>query len=94
MLHEEADKVKPFLTFDMMEGFRHWFVDKTVIGLVNTNLLKADMHIKQLKNGVHLNKSGIKLLMRKLHEEKDSKFQKQISREVSNFINFILAEKH
>ena len=90
LLHQEADKIKPFLTFDMMEGFRHWFVDKIVIGLINRNLLSLK-HIKQVKEGVHLNKAGVKILMQKLHEERVNKFQKLISNEVEEFLNFMIA---
>lgn len=91
LLHTEADKIKPFLTFDMMEGFRHWFIDKIVIGMINKNLLTLK-HIKQVKDGVHLNKSGVKLLMQKLHEKRVDKFQKLISKEVEYFLNFMIGK--
>ncbi|MBI2546819.1 MAG: CRISPR-associated endonuclease Cas1 [Candidatus Aenigmarchaeota archaeon] len=93
LLHGEADKIKPFLTFDMMEGFRHWFIDWVVISLVTKSVLKASKHIKKVKDGVHLNKSGVKILMQKLHEEKINKFQKMISKEVESFLNFMIVEK-
>lgn len=92
LLHEEADKIKPFLTFDMMEGFRHWFVDKIVIGLITKNWLKTEKHIKQVKGGVHLNKAGVKILMQKLHEERINKFQKLISKEIEEFLNIMIVE--
>lgn len=92
LLHEEADKIKPFLTFDMMEGFRHWFVDKVVISLIAKKWLTPEKHVKRVKDGIHLNKSGVNMLMHNLHEEKTNKFQKLISKEVENFLNFMIVE--
>lgn len=93
MLHSEEDKVKPFLAFDMMEGFRHWFVDMAVISLISRNMLKLDKHTKKVKNGVYLNKNGIKILMRKLHEERTNRYQKEISKEVEKFLERMIIEK-
>jgi len=88
ILHQENDKVYPFLTFDVMEGFRHSFVDKIVIALISKRILQAK-HSRKFNGGVHLNKYGQAILSNALYKERMNKVNKLISREVGYLIQTI-----
>lgn len=91
-LHKQVDKTKSFLTFDMMEGFRHIFIDRAIISMISRRTLSSK-HCKKEKDGVYLNRNGIKLILKKLHEERNKKYGKLINEEVKDFINFINFDK-
>lgn len=88
ILHQESDKVYPFLTFDVMEGFRHSFVDRIVIGLISKRILQTK-HSRKFGVGVHLNKFGQTIVSDALYRERMKKANKLISREVVYLIRNI-----
>lgn len=88
VLHYEADKVMPFLTFDLMEGFRHTFVDKSVVNLVARKILKIEKHAKNFNKGIYINKFGIRILYKELYKNL-GKTGKGLNREISYFLKII-----
>ena len=85
ILHQETDKVYPFLTFDVMEGFRHSFVDRTAISLISRRKLNPEKHFRKFNGSVHLNKFGQSILYKSLFEGKIKN-----SRLISKEIKFLL----
>jgi CRISPR-associated protein Cas1 len=88
ILHYESDKVLPFLTFDVMEGFRHTFIDKAVINLMSRKILKLERHAKYFDGGVYINKFGIKILYREL-SKKLKITGKEMNQEISYFLKIL-----
>lgn len=88
ILHQETDKVYPFLTFDVMEGFRHSFVDRVAIALISKRVLQTK-HSRKFDGGVYLNKYGQSILSSALYKERMEKINKLISNEVSYLIQTI-----
>lgn len=88
VLHFEEDKVAPFLTFDFMEGFRHTFVDRSVLNLIARRSLKPQKHASASKGGVYINKRGVGILYREL--SKNLKHTgKELNREISYFMKVV-----
>lgn len=85
ILHQENDKVYPFLTFDVMEGFRHSFVDRIVVALISKRILRSN-HSRKFDDGVHLNKYGQTILNNAFYKERINKLNKLISNEVNYLI--------
>lgn len=88
ILHQETDKVYPFLTFDIMEGFGHSFVDRIVISLIAKKVLNVSKHSKKIGDGVYLNKFGINKLYSHMLEEKKAT-RKLIRDEIRNFLDTV-----
>ncbi len=88
ILHQEADKVYPFLTFDVMEGFRHSFIDRIVIGLASKKVLRAK-HSRKFDGGIYLNKYGQTILSNAFYKERMEKLNKLISNEVSYLVQIM-----
>lgn len=86
ILHQENDKVYPFLTFDVMEGFRHSFVDRIVIGLISKRMLRYN-HSRKFNSGIYLNKYGQVILSNALYRERMKNVNKFIASEVGYLIN-------
>lgn len=88
ILHQETDKTYPFLTFDVMEGFRHSFVDRIAIALISKRILQTK-HSRKFNGGIYLNKYGQSILSNALYNERMKKLNKLISNEVSYLIRTI-----
>lgn len=86
ILHEESDKVYPFLTFDMMEGFRHSYIDRAIISLISKRILAPSKHSLKIRNGIFLNKRGKENVYRELHNLGNKKFYKIIDTEIKTFL--------
>jgi CRISPR-associated protein Cas1 len=94
-LHHQEDKTRPFLVFDLMGGLRHSFGDSTVITLSSRKQLKTDKHAKRAREGILLNRRGIKLLSKTLHETRTDKSRYKISSNVIFlFTNIFTLYKH
>ncbi len=89
ILHHEDDKIYPFLAFDVMEGYRHLFVDRIVIGLISKKILQPNKHIRNFNGGIYLNKLGRSIVYSALLKERMKRFNKLISKEVINLIREI-----
>ncbi len=90
ILHQENDKVYQFLVFDLMEGFRHSFVDRIVIGLISKKILQK-RHSRKFSSGVYLNKYGQGTLSNALYKER-TKVDKLISGDIKYSIKVIINE--
>lgn len=90
ILHEERGKVYPFLTFDLMEGLRHSYVDRVVIGLISKKRLSPRRHASKAQGGILLNKRGRDNLYRAMQEYGRKTFYKALNREVRMFANEII----
>jgi len=89
ILHNEHDKIYPFLTFDVMEGFRHSFVDRIAIGLISKRVLQVEKHTRNFNGGIYLNKYGRTIVYNALLKERMKRFNKLISKEVTGLIREI-----
>lgn len=88
ILHQESDKVYTFLRFDVMEGFRHSFVDRIVIWLVSKKILQIK-HSRKYGDGVYLSKYGQGILSNALYKERMKKMNKLISSEVGYLVRIV-----
>ena len=86
ILHEESDKVYPFLAFDMMEGFRHSFIDRAVINLISKRKLNPNKHSIKFHDGIFLNKHGKENVYKMLHSLGNKKFYKLMDNEIKTFL--------
>lgn len=89
ILHEERDKVYSFLTFDLMEGLRHSYVDRTVISLISKKRLSPRKHTAKVPGGVLLNKRGRDNLYAAMQERGKKEFYRVLNREVRLFADQI-----
>lgn len=89
ILHEEKDKVYSFLTFDVMEGLRHSFVDREVISMISKRRISPAKHSKKIPGGVLLNKWGRDSLYRALQASGQKRFYRLISEEVKRLTKFV-----
>lgn len=88
ILHQENDKIYPFLTFDIMEGFRHSFIDRIVISLISKRRLSAMKHSRKFDTGIYLNKQGQIILYNAFYKER-TKLNKIISDEVKYLLRIV-----
>lgn len=82
ILHEESDKVYPFLTFDMMEGFRHSYIDRTI----SKRKLIPNRHSIRVCSGVFLSKRGKERVYTALQNSGKNKFYKIVDSEIKTFL--------
>lgn len=88
ILHHERDKALPFLTFDVMEGFRHTFVDKSVLNIISKKVLKPERHSKLSAGGIYINKFGTRILYKELSKNL-GKMGKELNQEISYFLKVL-----
>ena len=72
---QENDKNKQYLVFDMMEGYRHTFVDKTVINLIIRRRLSHENAFSK-NSGMFLNKRGRETVSSAIYKSYFGKFRK------------------
>jgi len=73
--YQENDKNKQYLVFDMMEGYRHTFVDKTVINLIIRRRLSHENAFSK-NSGMFLNKRGRETVSSAIYKSYFGKFRK------------------
>lgn len=73
----------------MMEGFRHLFIDKTILNLIARRILVSEKHSKCIENGIYLNKRGREIVSSRIKRVYYHKFRKLIYAEIKKLIALI-----